>query len=698
MLLLLLLMHFSFSSSQPSSQPDPAIFNVNATSASCSKVPFPFPFPFGPLGTALPGFEVNCINDSDRSAFLAIQTTSGTYRIENVSLKGQVTILSGPIYRKCYYGENTTDSGTPLQGWLDLEGTPYTISKNYTTLIAVGCDDVVMIEAMKFRSGCVAFCNNLSNIIDGACSGLACCQAPLPVGLKSFYLELDRISNMRMAGQLSNCSSAFFVALEEFSFKIANLENKRYFGGDIYPVILDWAIGNKTCQEACDEQGCACKKNSDCYNSPNGVGYLCNCSEGYEGNPYEPDGCTDIDECQKDNPCTRQCRNIPGSFKCDCPGGMSGDGMKDGSGCKKTFPTNIILSTCLLLVFLLSITSFCCYWRLQKRKLIKMKSKYFVQNGGWILRQRLDSFGIDSTSRIFTMEELQRATDNYNETRILGRGGYGTVYKGFLSDHRVVAIKRSKLVDNSQVEQFINEITILSQVSHRNVVKLLGCCLETEVPLLVYEFISNGTLFEHIHCQSPLPWDDRLRISTETARAIAYLHSAAAFPIIHRDIKSSNILLDEKFTAKVSDFGASRSVPFDHTHVTTLVQGTLGYLDPEYFYTSQLTDKSDVYSFGVVLVELLTGKKPISSDRSDDSCNLAIHFSTAIDTDQFVQLLEPRVLEDARLDEVHLVANLAKRCLNVKGEERPNMKEVASELEGLRRLGKKHTSQENVTE
>jgi serine/threonine protein kinase len=312
-----------------------------------------------------------------------------------------------------------------------------------------------------------------------------------------------------------------------------------------------------------------------------------------------------------------------------------------------------------------------------------MRSEFFRQNGGWILQQKLASQAIDATTRIFMAEQLKIATDNYSENRILGRGGYGTVYKGVLSNQQVVAIKRSKLMDENQVEQFINEITILSQINHRNVVRLLGCCLETQVPLLVYEFISNGTLFEHIHNQNNFPWKDRLRISIETARAIAYLHSAASFPIIHRDIKSSNILLDGKYTAKVSDFGASRSVPFDHTHVTTLVQGTMGYLDPEYFHTSLLTEKSDVYSFGVVLDELLTGEMPVSFGRTEDHRNLATYFASMVNEGRLIQAVTPHLLAEAKLDELYLVAHLTRRCLNVKGEERPTMKEVALELEGL---------------
>ncbi|KAK9096308.1 hypothetical protein Sjap_021805 [Stephania japonica] len=342
------------------------------------------------------------------------------------------------------------------------------------------------------------------------------------------------------------------------------------------------------------------------------------------------------------------------------------------------------------MLFLLIVSSW-IYWVFQKRKLIRLKEEFFLQNGGMLLQQHLTSCERSAEMiKIFTSEELRKATDNYHESHILGRGGFGTVYKGTLSDKRIVAIKKSKVIDKNQIEQFINEVFILSQINHRNVVKLLGCCLETEVPLLVYEYIENGTLYSHIHNehQSFLSWHMRLRIATETAEALAYLHSFASQPIIHRDVKSTNILLNNRYTSKVSDFGASRLVASDQTQLSTLVQGTMGYLDPEYLHTSILTDKSDVYSFGVVLVELLTGKKVLCFKKPEEERNLAMFFVSTMKQNCLIEVLDV-VVKEGGLDQIQEVANLAKRCLRLSGEERPSMKEVAMELEGLR-LSEKH--------
>ena len=332
------------------------------------------------------------------------------------------------------------------------------------------------------------------------------------------------------------------------------------------------------------------------------------------------------------------------------------------------------------------------YWGLKKRKLIKLREKFFQQNGGLLLQQQLSNHrGSIETAKIFSAEELKKATNNYDESTVLGQGGYGTVYRGVLPDNKVVAIKKSKISDQSQIEQFINEMIVLTQINHRNVVKLLGCCLETEVPLLVYEYITNGTLSNHIHDKGlsfSLSWEKRLKIVADSAGALAYLHSATSVPIIHRDVKTTNILLDDNYTAKVSDFGASRLIPLDQTQLNTLVQGTFGYLDPEYFHTSQLTEKSDVYSFGVVMAELLTGKKAVSFDRPESDRNLAMYFVSAVKEDHLLQILEDHIVNEGNIEQLKEVANLAIRCLRVRGEDRPSMKEVAMELEGLRIMEK----------
>ena len=336
-------------------------------------------------------------------------------------------------------------------------------------------------------------------------------------------------------------------------------------------------------------------------------------------------------------------------------------------------------------------------WGMKKRKLIKLKEKFFEQNGGIMLQQRLSNHrsGSLDTTKIFTLDELNKATNNFHESRILGEGGYGTVYKGELTDNKLpVAIKKSKVGAKTQSEQFINEVIVLMQINHRNVVKLLGCCLETEVPLLVYEFISNGTLLERIHDVgeevSPLSWELRLKIAAEAADALAYLHYQTSTPIVHRDVKTANILLDNSYTAKVSDFGASRLIPLDQEHqMQTFVQGTFGYLDPEYMHSSQLTEKSDVYSFGVVLAELLTSRKALSFHRPESDRNLANCFHSAMKENRLLDILDVDIVNDGNLKAMEEVAVLATRCLRVKGEERPTMKEVAMELEGLK-ITEKH--------
>ena len=343
------------------------------------------------------------------------------------------------------------------------------------------------------------------------------------------------------------------------------------------------------------------------------------------------------------------------------------------------------------------------YKVVKKRKSIKRKEKFFKRNGGLLLQQQLSSSDVtvEKTTKLFNSKDLEKATDNFNVNRILGQGGQGTVYKGMLINGKIVAVKKSKVIDEGKLEEFVNEVVILSQINHRNVVKLLGCCLETEVPLLVYEFIPNGTLSQYLHDQNeefPATWNMRLQIATEVAGALFYLHSVASTPIFHRDIKTTNILLDDKYRAKVADFGTSRSIAVDQTHLTIVVQGTFGYLDPEYFQSSQFTEKSDVYSFGVVLVELLTGEKAISSTRTKECRSLATYFIHSMEENNLFDIIDARVMKEAKQEEIIVVANLAKMCLNMKGKKRPTMKEVAMQLEAVRTLQKTPNVQQNHEE
>ncbi|KAF7146216.1 hypothetical protein RHSIM_Rhsim04G0077800 [Rhododendron simsii] len=495
------------------------------------------------------------------------------------------------------------------------------------------------------------------------------------------------------------CGYAFMGEQDSFHYSsLSDISDPNFL--DQVPIVLDFAIGNQNCVEAQNSIAYLCQLNTLCTNDMDGGsrGYLCTCQTGYEGNPYLSPGCTDIDECKDPNlnDCdgNATCTNTPGNFTCSCNHHFFGDGRSDGSGCtyQATQISAIKLSLGLSFGFSsLLIGVIWIYSCINRRKLIKLREQFFQQNGGLLMKQKISSIEGTSadSSKFFTAEQLKKATNNYAENQIIGHGGYGVVYKGILPDQRIVAIKKSKVMDANQVEQFINELLIVTQVNHRNVVKLLGCCFESEVPELVYEYIPNGTLFEHIH--KPLSWltlEDRLRIAIETASALSYLHSAASIPIIHRDVKSANILLDANYVAKMADFGASRLVPLDQTQVTTLVQGTLGYLDPEYFQTGQLNEKSDVYSFGVVLAELLTGKKPICLERSQKERNLATYFLVSMKENRLYQILEPRVVKEGTLDQLQAIGELVKRCLCVKSEERPAMKEVVMELESLRKYKK----------
>nr|XP_048324838.1 wall-associated receptor kinase 2-like [Ziziphus jujuba var. spinosa] len=282
-----------------------------------------------------------------------------------------------------------------------------------------------------------------------------------------------RHKNMR---DFNNCTYAFFVEQNQFSFSRDYVTN---FPQEKLPLALDWSVSY-------DHD--ACGRNNRRHDLEDGSGYYCQCMKGFRGNPYLNDGCQDINECENLslNNCfeIRYCVNKQGSYTCSCPSWFKGDGTRDGTSCKDQL-TGIKIA----------IVGY--IWFFKKRKIIKLKEKFFRQNGGLILQRQLSRReDTNEMADIFTESELRKATNNYNDSTIIGKGGIGVVYKGTLPDNRIVAIKKSKIKDQTQVEQFINEGVVLSKINHRNVVKLLGCCLETEVPLLGYEFVPNGNLFE----------------------------------------------------------------------------------------------------------------------------------------------------------------------------------------------------------
>ncbi|XP_050367885.1 putative wall-associated receptor kinase-like 16 [Argentina anserina] len=660
----------------------------------CGNLTIPYPFGIEPGCYMTKAFYVDCNTSTEPPTAM---WQGGPIAINNIYLDdGEMQITQYVAY-DCYDSQGENKYNKPVLGV-----PPFTVSHTRNKFIAVGCDTSAVFRGYRaneerLMTGCMSICDDFDSV-GTSCSGVGCCEANIPSGLKNYTVGLDSYYNHTYVLDFNDCSYAFIVEEGKFTYS-PNTSFKELSETEELPMILNWEIGKGTCDEAEKKDDYACKAHSKCVDrtiSDELSGYICHCEPGYQGNPYLPLGCQDIDECKVSKPCTNGiCENSPaGSYSCLCDKGYRNNGTnhqiciqeipKDAKNQKTTLLLTVSLSvTGGCLVLFVAITWICC--RMKKRKFMKLKEKYFKENGGLLLLQKLANHGGSvETTKIFTAEELETATNNYHESRVLGEGGYGTVYKGILPDDKVVAIKKSKGGNSTQSEQFVNEVIVLSQINHRNVVKLLGCCLETAVPLLVYEFVSHGTLYEHIHKKrSSLPFELRMKIAVETAGSLAYLHYSTSMPIIHRDVKTANILLDDNYTAKVSDFGASRLVPLGQAEIQTLVLGTFGYLDPEYLQSNQLTEKSDVYSFGVVLVELLTSQKALANDKC-----LASIFVSSMDEDCLKDILDDAIVNEGNIVAVVSVAKLAKRCLSVKGEERPTMKEVAMELEGMAVMAK----------
>ncbi|GLJ24439.1 hypothetical protein SUGI_0466700 [Cryptomeria japonica] len=682
----------------------------------CGSMNVSYPFWIYNSHCGHPGFHINCTKNGDTgmaspyfTAFLSNSNVSSSFysvwgiidalKIIEIDYKGHLIINSSSIIAQSC----NDDQNNVTRNYFELSsGGPFTLS-NSNRLVVIGNQTYGSYSFGKLgEARCVTIPQS-----DKPYCRYGCCEINLPNNLPWINFTGGGVfrllnNNSTMCGFSTIMDPSTIMG--SFTFTKMNASSRtdisrivdliwREGENGSYGLRLNWGIGLQKCSSAKSMADYSCSIHAECNDAPSGKGYVCKCLPGYRGNGYSNGtDCTDINECSQTNSnvCVGAeqggiCHNLAGSYNCSCIKGYVGDGFTNGTGCKSTssnqllFPT--IIGSVSSFVFFCLIVSLSVWW-LKKRHLKLVEAKYYQ-----LLQQHIASTVGRESLRIFSAKEMSRASNNYSSEMVLGSGGFGTVFKGILLEGTLVAIKKSKQALNLEDNhEFLNEVTILSQINHRNIVKLLGCCIQTKFPLLVSEFVSNGTLYEHLHSKDGfLSWASRLQIAIETGEALAYLHSGASQPIFHRDVKSSNILLNERFSPKVADFGISRLISTsNNTHVTTNIIGTTGYLDPEYFQTYQLTDKSDVYSFGVVLVELLTSLKPISVERGSEEMSLSSLFLSRLNHNRLTEILDRKFLEEENVQQMEDMERIARECLHLKRRKRPSMKEVVEELVWIR--------------
>lgn len=296
-------------------------------------------------------------------------------------------------------------------------------------------------------------------------------------------------------------------------------------------------------------------------------------------------------------------------------------------------------------------------------------------------------YGWGNLKFVFSYEQLEIATNGFSTENQLGEGGFGWVYRGQLPDGQVVAVKQLKVVGGQGELEFQAEVEIIGRVHHRNLVSLVGYCITDSRRLLIYEYVPNGSLEQHLHGEgrSVMDWATRSKIAIGSARGLAYLHEDCHPRIIHQDIKSSNILLDNNFEARVSDFGLAKLAHDTYTHGTTRVMGKFGYLAPEYVSSGKLTERSDVYSFGVLLLELVTGRRPFDTSQPVGNESLVDWarplLNHALEYRNLDGLADPKLQNNYDQDEMFRMLQAAAACVRHSAQRRPCMRQVARALE-----------------
>jgi serine/threonine protein kinase len=379
--------------------------------------------------------------------------------------------------------------------------------------------------------------------------------------------------------------------------------------------------------------------------------------------------------------------NSIGSLSADAASGAGG--ISSGSSSSKV---GVIAGVSVGVVCVLVLAGVCCVLCRKKKRLARERqSKTWIPlsvNDTHTMGSKYSNGTTISAASNFEYRvpfaEVQEGTNNFDESWVIGVGGFGKVYKGELRDGRKVAVKRGNPRSQQGIAEFRTEIEMLSQFRHRHLVSLIGYCDENNEMILIYEYMEKGTLKSHLYGSGfpSLSWKERLEICIGSARGLHYLHTGYSKAVIHRDVKSANILLDENLMAKVADFGLSKTGPeIDQTHVSTAVKGSFGYLDPEYFRRQQLTEKSDVYSFGVVLFEVLCARPVIDPSLPREMVNLAEWAMKFQKKGQLEQIIDRTLAGKVKPDSLRKFGETAEKCLADYGVDRPSMGDVLWNLE-----------------